>query len=264
MSRFRRIGPAVAIGVALIHLGCSQGEDALDPELVQVPRGTGVIEGRVTLVGTPPPRRSQFVACDPRPNAPRKEIVDNAVRVSDTGGLADVYVYVVAAAAPSGEITLRGSGIAEEALILDQFDCVFLPNALAIQIGQRLRIRNSDPTFHNVHWKPRLNRTVNFGFTPAPASGERVVAFTHAEFFSVRCDVHPWMTSTIGVFEHPFFAVTDTDGRFQITGLPPGRYTLATYHPHYGDGPRIELDVAPTTPATAELTFTPPTTPGQR
>lgn len=256
--------PAVVICVASMHLGCSRGEDALDPDLVQVPRGAGVVVGRVKLVGTPPPRRSQVVACDPRPNMPRKEIVDNTVRVSESGGLADVYVYVVTGTGPTGDILLRGSGVAEEPLILDQFDCVFLPNALAIQIGQRLRIRNSDPTFHNVHWKPRLNRTVNFGFTPAPASGERVVAFTAAEFFSVRCDVHPWMASTIGVFEHPFFAVTDLDGNFQIAGLPPGRYTLATYHPHYGDGPRVELEVAPTSPATAELTFTPPAAPGLR
>jgi hypothetical protein len=48
--------------------------------------------------------------------------------------------------------------------------------------------------------------------------------------FQVKCDVHPWMSSRFVVFNHPFFAVTDDKGSFTISGLPPGTYTLTTWH----------------------------------
>lgn len=238
--------------------GCSDPAPVL-PDLPQVAKGPGRVTGTVTLTGTPPVMKSQIVACDPRPGATRKEIKDNTVLVSPNGGLADVYVFVKSAA--DGR-SLKGSGATETPLILDQLDCLFTPHALAIQVGQRLRIRNSDPTFHNVHWDPKLNATVNFGFTPGPNSGERVVALTAAEFFSVRCDVHPWMRSSIGVFDHPFFTVTAPDGTFTLTGLPPGTYTLTTWHPvyAYGQDITITLDDNPAPTTTANFTYHDPGT----
>jgi hypothetical protein len=247
---------AVAAAAAVALPGCKQDPAPLVPELPQVERGPGRITGTVRFIGTPPPRKSQIVACDPRPDAARKEIVDNAVVVSDSGGFADVFVFVKSTA--DGR-PLKGSGAAEPPLILDQIDCLFTPHALAIQVGQRLRIRNSDPTFHNVHWDPKLNRAVNFGFTPAPTSGERVVALTAAEFFSVRCDVHPWMNSHIGVFDHPFFATTAPDGTYEINGLPPGTYTISTWHPVYGDGTDQQVTVSATAEAVrSDFTYAPP------
>ena len=50
----------------------------------------------------------------------------------------------------------------------------------------------------------------------------------------VKCNVHPWMRSYIGVVGHPFFAVTGDDGTFTIKGLPPGTYTLEAWHEKFG------------------------------
>ncbi len=48
-----------------------------------------------------------------------------------------------------------------------------------------------------------------------------------------KCDVHPWMASWVGVVAHPFFAVSDNAGKFDIKGLPPGTYTLEAWHEKY-------------------------------
>jgi len=249
-----------AVGVAALWAlpGCSRESESTIPELPQVQRGTGRITGVIRLTGTPPVMKSQIVACDPRPGAARKQVVDNTVTVGPEGEFADVYVFVKSAG--DGR-ALKGSGVAETAAILDQLDCMFVPHALAIQVGQRLRIRNSDPTFHNVHWAPKLNRTVNFGFTPGPNSGERVVALSASEFFGVRCDVHPWMHSWVGVFDHPFFTVSTETGTFEIGGLPAGSYIVTTWHPVYGYGKDATVSVSEDAdPARADFEYHDPGT----
>ena len=56
------------------------------------------------------------------------------------------------------------------------------------------------------------------------------MTFARPETFKVGCDVHPWMTAYVGVFDHPFFAVTGDGGRFEIQSVPPGTYTLVAWH----------------------------------
>ena len=59
--------------------------------------------------------------------------------------------------------------------------------------------------------------------------------FARAEVMvPVKCNVHPWMKSYIGVLRHPFFAITGADGSFEIKGLPPGDYTIEAWHEKYG------------------------------
>jgi len=66
------------------------------------------------------------------------------------------------------------------------------------------------------------------------AGEEKNVTFTSPDFVRMKCDVHPWMTAYVGVFETPFFAATGVDGRFEITGLPAGQYTLTAWHEMFG------------------------------
>ena len=49
-----------------------------------------------------------------------------------------------------------------------------------------------------------------------------------------KCDVHGWMNAYVGVMDHPFFAVSDADGRFEIKGLPAGTYTIEAIHEKLG------------------------------
>ncbi len=76
---------------------------------------------------------------------------------------------------------------------------------------------------------------------------------TVPEIFKVKCDVHPWMTGWVAVFDHPYFAVTGDDGAFTIKGLPDGTYTLQAWHERYGT--KDQTVVVKAGVATADFAF---------
>jgi plastocyanin len=118
-------------------------------------------------------------------------------------------------------------------VVLDQKGCVYEPHVMGIMVGQAYRILNSDGVLHNVHALPKINQGFN---RPMPATVKEASAkFDKPEdMFHIKCDVHPWMSAYIGVFTHPFFSVTGTDGKFTISGLDPGTYVLTAWHERLG------------------------------
>jgi hypothetical protein len=103
-------------------------------------------------------------------------------------------------------------------------------------VGQDLSVKNSDGFLHNVHSLAVENPAFNFG-QPNKNPGQKVPEQPKiTETFRVKCDVHPWMSAYIGVFEHPFHAVSDEDGKYTIKGtLPDGEYTLVAWHEKFGE-----------------------------
>jgi len=100
--------------------------------------------------------------------------------------------------------------------------------------GQTVKIVNSDPTTHNIHPSPKDNREWNQSMTPQAPPLEKTFAREEI-MLPVKCDQHPWMRMFVNVTKNPFYAVTGPDGKFQITGLPPGDYTLAFVHEKLGE-----------------------------
>ncbi|MNC87666.1 hypothetical protein D3C83_34080 [compost metagenome] len=92
---------------------------------------------------------------------------------------------------------------------------------------------NSDPTLHNIHAIPKMNSEFNTG---QPIQGMKFDhTFTAKEVMvPFKCDVHGWMNAYVGVLDHPYFAVTGADGSFELTGLPPGTYTIEAWHEKLG------------------------------
>jgi plastocyanin len=118
-------------------------------------------------------------------------------------------------------------------VVLDQEGCVYKPHVMGIMVGQTYRILNSDGILHNIHTLPKINPAFNRG-QPATVK-EMTTSFPKPEnMFQVKCDVHPWMTAYIGVFTHPFFSVTGTDGKFTIPDLPAGSYEITAWHERLG------------------------------
>lgn len=174
-------------------------------------------------------------------------VTEERIVVSPEGRLANAFVYI-----KTGLENQRFDAPAE-AVVLEQRGCQFVPRVMALRTGQILKVKNSDPVSHNVHPTPRANRDWNQQQPPGAPDLERKFAAPEV-MIPVKCNVHNWMRSYIGVLDHPFFAVTEADGQFAWPGLPAGKYTLAVWHESLGELTQ-ELVVEGGKPAAVALEF---------
>lgn len=166
--------------------------------------------------------------------------------VTEAGGLGNVLVYV--------KEGVNGSYPAPtEPVVLDQKGCHYTPHVFGIMVGQPLQIVNSDPTLHNIHAIPKANSEFNTG---QPIQGMKFDhTFTAKEVMvPFKCDVHGWMNAHAAVLDHPFYAVSAKDGKFEIKGLPPGKYTIEAWHEKLG-AQTMDVEVAAKDAKTADFTF---------
>lgn len=188
----------------------------------------GGVHGRVTFTGEPPAARNVRMDADPycdRSNPGGEKI--SPVDVSADGGVAGALVRI---SAGLPELTYV---VPTDVVVLDQVSCNYRPRIAAMRVGQALEVRNSDSTLHNVHAMPEQSRGFNLGMPTAGMTATR--KFSEPEVFvGIKCDVHPWMRAHVAVLDHPFFALTDSDGRYRIDGIPPGKYELEAIHPVLG------------------------------
>jgi hypothetical protein len=171
----------------------------------------------------------------------------DALLIGPGGGLQNVFVYV------KEGLEGRTYAVPTTPAVLDQKGCRYVPHVVGVQVGQPLRISNSDATLHNVNAAPTANRAFNFG---QPASVPAVTRqFDRPEIMiPMRCDVHGWMNAYVGVVAHPFFAVTGPDGTFEIKGLTPGAYTIEAWHEQLGTRTQA-VTVGAEAPAKVNLVF---------
>jgi plastocyanin len=192
------------------------------------PARAGDITGVITLKGVPPAEKDITPLKD---DATCGALYDTMPTthfyvVSPQGELADVVVSLK-------DVTGKSTGASAPPAVLDQKGCVYLPSILAIQTGQKLIVKNSDPCVHNVHTSPTANPEVNE--VQMPGGADLTFTFDKPEpFLKFRCDVHPWMFAWVTVVDSPYFAVTGKDGKFTIKNVPPGKYTLEAAHRKLG------------------------------
>jgi plastocyanin len=212
------------------------------------PATAGNISGRVIFSGTVPTADPIDMSMDARcASQAGSDVRDRALVVVD-GGLDNAFVYV-----KSGLSGYAFRAPADPAR-LDQDGCVYLPRVLGVQVGQPLEITNSDPLLHNVHAAATANRQFN---TAQPFEGMRSThTFSQREIMvPFKCDVHPWMIAYVGVVDHPYFAVTNAGGQFELKDLPAGTYTVEAWHEKLGTQ-TADVTIAPKETRTVELAFT--------
>jgi plastocyanin len=192
----------------------------------------GDVTGKISLKGTPKPEAAfEFSPACGKIN-PIKPTTRHYV-VSKDGGLANVFVYIKdAKPAPA-----KG-----ESPLIDQVGCMYEPYITGAVAGQKIKIRNSDSEMHNVHSTPKVAGNEEFNFAQLKGQVNEKVFEKPEVLVRMKCDVHPWMFAYVGVVEHPYFAVTDKDGNFKISGLPDGKYTIVAYHlkTHVAGGKGVE------------------------
>lgn len=192
------------------------------------PSQVATITGKVTYEGAAPKAKRIFMdadqVCSKQHSSP---VFVEEVKVGAGGGLQNVFVWV------KDGLGNRSFEVPKEPAMLDQRGCIYEPHVFGVQTGQEIKILNSDPTTHNIHPLPQQNREWNQ--SQPPSAAPLVKSFPRQEVpVPVKCNIHPWMKSYVGVVSHPFFAVTSGDGIFTIKGLPPGEYTIEAWHEKLG------------------------------
>src|SRR5687767_1096930 len=180
---------------------------------------TGTIKGHVHVIGKPPGNPLIRMGMDPKCAEMNrgKQVFQESVRATADGSLADVFVRL--------EGTFPATPVPTAPVTLDQHSCVYTPRVVGVRVGQVLQIRNSDNLLHNVH--SLTNRDNRFNFGQARAGVVDSFRMKNEEvMMRLGCDIHRWMTAYVGVVSHPYFAVTDAAGVFEIKNVPSGTYTI--------------------------------------
>jgi plastocyanin len=148
--------------------------------------------------------------------------------------------------APRGAFESGESGHA----VMDQRNETFVPHVLAIMTGTTVDFPNSDKFYHNVF---SLSKPARFDLGRYAAGRFRSVRFDKPGIVRVFCDIHSHMNAFILVFSHPFFALTDPEGRYRIENVPPGTYNVIAWNEGTASDPK---PAGVTDGGVAELDFT--------
>jgi plastocyanin len=212
------------------------------------PATVGSIRGVVRFAGTPPKRlpvQITAAGCGEHASPPLFETV-----IVENGKLANVFVTI-----RKGLEKVEVPPASDVPVELDQQGCLYVPHVRGMRTGQTLKIQNDDQVTHNVNLRESKNAT----FNQVQAAGSPDVEWKPLKRelgVEFACDLHPWMKAYVCVEEHPFWAITGSDGAFTLQGLPPGGYTLEAWHEKYGKQ-TLKVVVPKQGQAEAEFTFKP-------
>ncbi len=185
--------------------------------------GGGTLSGSVRFLGAVPKPVRLPVTKDTQVCGADK--ADEALLVSASKGVANAVVFI--------ERVERGKPLVVGKAELDNASCRFEPHVQAFAVGTELHVKNEDAILHNTHIRLPTSDVFNYALPEKGQVIKKKVARTG--LMKVGCDAgHTWMNAWIAVFDHPYFAVTDKEGRFAIADIPPGDYTLMYWQEKLG------------------------------
>ena len=182
----------------------------LGPAIVADEQSPGTIRCRLDIRSVARPVERRPEVAEPGSAGPR-----------DAPDLRRGVVYL--ASAPRGAFEEREPAHA----VIDQRNETFVPHVLAVTVGTVVDFPNSDKTFHNVF---SLSKAKRFDLGRYAAGKSKSVRFDRPGLVRVFCDIHSHMSAFVLVLTHRFFDVTDPEGRFRISAVPPGNYTIVGWY----------------------------------
>ena len=194
-------------------------------EVMEV-QGGGAIKGKVTYTGKEVKPRNVKVSKDQETCGHEPRVVPR-VETGPENGLKNAFVVL--------EGVQKGKDFPkrESPALIDQHHCRFVPFIQVARTGEPILVRNSDDVLHNIQATQNMVALFN-----------QAQPFKGLEFenkiekpgpVSIKCNAHEWMEAYLWVSDHPYVAITDEGGNYELTGVPAGDYELLVWHPYLGE-----------------------------
>jgi hypothetical protein len=214
---------ALAAAVAVVLAGTASAADEW-----------GTVKGQVTWGGKAPPAEKALDTTK-EPMCAKCKVVDEEFVVGKNGGVKNAFVWLQDANNPKAKLPIHPAlkEVKDKEVVIDQPCCKFEPRVRALREGQVLIGKNSSQLAHNMKWtggddNPGDNKLI-------PAGGKIDIELKASPRpVIVECNIHPWMKGWVRVFNHPYFAVTDADGKFEIKNAPAGKYNIVIWQEGVG------------------------------
>lgn len=225
----RSVSISAAIVLALLGSMVSQSE-------AQAQWGT--LSGQIVLDGDVPKLKpvvakgdasaKDAAVCAAEDLPDEKLVVD-----AESKGIANVVVYLAKKPSKIHPDLVKSK---EAEIKFDQKGCRFLPHVMVVRTDQKVRVLSDDAVAHNTHTNPLKNKVDNFIVSPNDRTGVLMNPLAMAERVPVKviCDIHPHMMAYWAVVDHPYAAVTDAKGNFEIADLPVGTHEFIVWQESAG------------------------------
>lgn len=115
-------------------------------------------------------------------------------------------------------------------VVIDQPCCMFVNRVTLARVGDTIVVKNPAPVAHNFFWDSANNGTHNPNIAAKTDWKMPAALVKEIPPIQYKCTIHPWMTGYVRIFDHPYYAITDENGNFEIKDAPVGKFRIVYWH----------------------------------